>query len=339
MTRRQQLGLKNKCEEDEGEAAGPGRGRGRGKGRGRGRKSQAQAKKKAGGKGGGKETEGKDEKIEEEIENADMAVDDSKEEDAKAEEIEKPQPKKRCRGKTAPKLADASAGSKQPSKEEAADVAGENKNEENEKPEAAVKPKRARKRSEKNPEEEKEDLDTAAKATTAKEAKKRKTKKDKKDQEIEGDIEEPEVGETVKTDPKVAPKAAPKASNKRARGMAFKRPDLWVNNFEDADKIEDMSEEEEQETGKMKGSACTKAKEAKGAKDSEKKTGVEPENPPKPSPKKKQRSSSPATFARRRIPKTQVGQVKWHALKKAFKSMIKPKLSSWVSYHEDRYIQ
>ena len=160
--------------------------------------------------------------------------------------------------------------------------------------------------------------------------------------------------------PNKAP-ASKKTKQKKPRCKALRRPDLWKTHGYESDPIEDSEEEEPSEKGEVKGSAEEDAKvEARRKKAAQAKTKTvkpqqenhlddkqekkkknprkegSPEEEKAPPQRSRPRSSSPATFARRKCPSTEFGKAKWHALKRAFTDLIRPRLTIFRA-HEDTH--
>ena len=142
--------------------------------------------------------------------------------------------------------------------------------------------------------------------------------------------------------------------SKMPPAIAFARPDLWKKPGENEESIEEFEENKDEVEEEAKPKEAKPARRKKRAKNHKKDQKKDQEKEQKeeqkeaktktkePSeakdagvPKKKRvRASSPATFARRVCPKTEWGQLKWHALKRVFVDLIKPRLTTY-SVHED----
>ncbi|CAL1131372.1 unnamed protein product [Cladocopium goreaui] len=165
--------------------------------------------------------------------------------------------------------------------------------------------------------------------------------------------------------PKKAPasKKTKKTKQKKPRCTALSRPDLWKTHGYESDPIEDSEEEERSEKEEVEGSAKEDAKvevprrkaaqaKAKTSKPQQANPGDDKQEKKKKNPRKegspeeeeappkrrRRRSSSPASFARRNCPKSEFGKAKWHALKRAFTELIRPRLTTY-SAHEDKFWQ
>lgn len=164
--------------------------------------------------------------------------------------------------------------------------------------------------------------------------------------------------------PKKAPasKKTKKTKQKKPRCTALSRPDLWKTHGYESDPIEDSEEEERSEKEEVEGSAKEDAKvevprrraaqaKAKTSKPQQANPGDDkpkkkkkknprkegsPEEEEAPPKRRRQRSSSPACFARRKCPSSEFGKAKWHALKRAFTELIRPRLTTY-SAHEDTH--
>ena len=158
-----------------------------------------------------------------------------------------------------------------------------------------------------------------------------------------------------------ASKKTKKTKQKKPRCTALSRPDLWKTHGYESDPIEDSEEEERSEKEEVEGSAKEDAKvevprrkaaqaKAKTSKPQQANPGDDKQEKKKKNPRKegspeeeeappkrrRRRSSSPASFARRNCPTSEFGKAKWHALKRAFTELIRPRLTTY-SAHEDTH--